>query len=91
MYDTVRDRQSPRGDAPCQGEDDDTFAPPEAIVLLVIERLTDRTDEPVPYEWVIGRARREHELDRPEVERSVECLAREGVVKKVGADRLAVA
>jgi len=57
----------------------------------VIERLTDQTDGPVPYEWVIGRARREYGLRRPAVERSVECLVREGVLERVGADRLAVA
>ncbi len=92
MYEPVPEARSLPEDTPAGGGyDEGTFAPPEAIALMLIERLTDQADGPVPYEWVIGRARREYDLDRPAVERSVECLVREGVVEKVGADRLVVA
>ncbi len=91
MYDTALEERSPQGETPIEEGYDDAFAPPEAIALVVVRRLSDETDGAVPYDWVIGRARREYELDRAEVERSVECLVREGVLQKVRADRLVVA
>jgi len=91
MNDIAHERQSRPERAVLEQGYDEAFAPPEAIAVVVVKRLTGETDTAVPYEWVVGRARRAYDLDRPEVERSVECLVREGVLRKVGADRLTVA
>lgn len=80
-----------------EDEDDDGAGPPDevggdgVVLVTVVRDLTETAGGPVEYDWVIQHARREYRMRHGTVVETAERLVAEGVLRKVRADRLALA